>query len=104
MTDMEMKMRPVHPGEIIRHDYLEPLEITIGDLAKSLGITRPMLSAIINGRSSVSPEMAIRLSRAFDTTSDLWLVMQRNFDLYQAKEKFNPDGVVKQLYSSQLAS
>ncbi|MCP4457003.1 MAG: HigA family addiction module antidote protein [Cytophagales bacterium] len=99
-----MKMRPVHPGEIIRHDYLEPLDLTIGDLANSLGITRPMLSAIINGRSSVSPEMAIRLSRAFDTTPDLWLGMQRSFDLYHAKEKFNPEGVVKKVYSSQLVS
>jgi len=101
---MEMKMRPTHPGEIIRHDYLEPLDLTIGDLANSLGITRPMLSAIINGRSSVSSEMAIRLSKAFDTTPDLWLGMQRSFDLYHAKEKFNPEGVVKQVYSSQLVS
>ncbi|MEM1408882.1 MAG: HigA family addiction module antitoxin [Bacteroidota bacterium] len=97
-------MRPVHPGEIIRHDYLEPLGLTIGDLANSLGITRSMLSAIINGRSSVSPEMAIRLSKVFDTTSDLWLGMQRSFDLYLAKEKFNPEGVVKQVYSGQLIS
>jgi addiction module HigA family antidote len=101
---MEMKMRPVHPGEIIRYDYLEPLDLTIVDLANSLGITRSMLSAIINGRSSVSPEMAIRLSKAFDTTSDLWLGMQRSFDLYHAKQKFNPEGVVKQVYSSQLVS
>lgn len=99
---MEMKMRPVHPGKIIKYDYLEPLELTVGDLAKSLGITRPMLSAIINGRSSVSPEMAIRLSKAFDTTPDLWLGMQRSYDLYHAKEKFNPEGIVKQVYSSQL--
>ena len=97
---MEMKMRPVHPGEIIKHDYLEPLGLTVGELANSLGVTRPMLSAIINGRSSVSPEMAIRLSKAFDTTPDLWLGMQRSYDLYCAQEKFNPEGIVKQVYSS----
>lgn len=91
-------MQPVHPGEIIRHDYLDPLKLTIGNLAKSLGITRPMLSAIINGRSSVTPEMAIRLSRAFDTTPDLWLGMQRSYDLYHAREKFNPEGIVDQVF------
>lgn len=101
---MEMKMRPVHPGEIIKHDYLESLELTIGELANALGVTRPMLSAIINGRSSVSPEMAIRLAKAFDTTPDLWLGMQRSYDLYLAKEKFNPKGIVKQVYSSELSS
>jgi addiction module antidote protein, HigA family len=101
---MEMKMRPVHPGEIIRYDYLEPLGLTIGELASSLSVTRPMLSAIINGRSSVSPEMAIRLSKAFDTTPDLWLGMQRSYDLYHARKTFNPEGVVKQVYSSSLAS
>tara|TARA_R110000868_G_C10870563_1_gene762249 strand:- start:258 stop:554 length:297 start_codon:yes stop_codon:yes gene_type:complete len=97
-----MKMRPFHPGEIFKYDFLDPLELTVGDLAKSLDITRLMLSAIINGRSSVSPEIAIRLSKAFDTTPELWLGMQRSYDLYHAKEKFNPEGIVKEVYSSQL--
>ncbi len=94
-------MRPVHPGEIIKHDYLEPLDLTVGELASSLGVTRPILSAIINGRSSVSPEMAIRLSEAFDTTPDLWLGMQRAYDLYIALKKFDPKRPVKRVYSSQ---
>ena len=93
-------MRPVHPGEIIKYDYLEPLGLTVGGLARSLGVTRPMLSAIINGRSSVSPEMAIRLSKAFDTSPDLWLGMQRSYDLYIAKKKFDPEGLVEQVYST----
>ena len=97
-------MRPVHPGEIIKHDYLEPLNLTIGALASSLGVTRPMLSAIINGRSSVSSEMAIRLSKAFDTTPDLWLGMQRDYDLYVALQNFNPKNTVKQVYSSRIVS
>lgn len=99
---MKIMKRPVHPGEIIKHDYLEPLELTVGKLAEAIGVTRPMISAVINGRSSVSPEMAIRLSKTFDTTADLWLGMQKNYDLYKAGEKFNPDGVVKQLYSNQF--
>ena len=95
-------MRPIHPGKIIKYDYLEPLEMTVGFLAKSLGVTRPMLSAIINGRSAVSPEMALRLSKAFDTSPELWIGMQRSYDLYVAKEKFNPEGVVKQVYSTRI--
>ncbi len=97
-------MRPVHPGKIIKYDYLEPLEMTVGELAKSLGITRPMLSAIINGRSAVSPEMALRLSKAFDTSPELWIGMQRSYDLFVAKEKFNPEGVVKQVYSTMIVT
>ncbi|MEM7551057.1 MAG: HigA family addiction module antitoxin [Bacteroidota bacterium] len=97
-------MRPVHPGEIIRYDYLIPLNLTVSEMAASLGITRPMLSSVINGRSSVSPEMAIRLSKAFDTTPDLWLGMQRSYDLYKAKKKFDPEGIVRQLYSNESIS
>jgi addiction module HigA family antidote len=104
IIDMERKMKPVHPGEIIKFDYLEPLNLTVADLAKSLGVTRPTLSALINGRAGVSPEMAIRLSIAFDTTSDLWLAMQRNYDLYQAKMKFNLEGIVKQVYKAEKVS
>jgi len=97
-------MRPVHPGKIIKYDYLEPLKMTVGKLAKSLGVTRPMLSAIINGRSAVSPVMALRLSKAFDTSPELWIGMQRSYDLYIAKEKFNPEGVVKQVYATEIVA
>jgi len=102
IIEMERKMKPVHPGEIIKFDYLKPLSLTVGDLAKSLGVTRPTLSAVINGRSAVSPEMALRLSKAFDTTSELWLGMQKSYDLYQARMKFNPDGIVKEVYKAEL--
>jgi addiction module HigA family antidote len=102
IIDMERKMKPVHPGEIIRFDYLEPLGLTIGGLAKSLGVTRPTLSAVINGRSAVSPEMALRLSKAFDTTSELWLGMQRRYDVYHARMKFDPEGIVKEVYKAEL--
>ena len=104
ITDMERKMKPVHPGEVVKFDYLEPLGLTVGDLAKSLGVTRPTLSAVINGRSAVSPEMALRLSKAFDTSSDLWLGMQKSYDLYLAKMKFDPEGIVKQVYKADLVS
>jgi addiction module HigA family antidote len=77
--------RPTHPGKIIKEDYLLPLCITIKDLAASLGVSRKTLSKIINERGAITPDMALRLSRAFDTTPDLWLNLQKNFDLWQAE-------------------
>lgn len=79
-----MERQPTHPGEIIKEDYLKPLTTTISELASILGISRKTLSKIINGRGAVTPDMALRLSRAFDTTPDFWLNLQKNFDLWQA--------------------
>jgi len=94
--------KPVHPGRIIRDDYLEPLELTTGALAEALGVTRQTMAAILNERSGVSPEMALRLAKAFDTTPDLWITLQRNFDLYRAAQNFDVNKVVKQIYSSTI--
>ena len=81
-----MKMHnPPHPGEILRELCLKPLEITVTDAAKALGISRKTLSSILNGRSGISPEMAVRLSIAFDTTAESWLNQQIQFDLWQAE-------------------
>jgi addiction module HigA family antidote len=77
-----MKMhRPAHPGEVLREMYIEPLGLTITDTAKALGITRKALSELVNMRSGISISMALRLSKAFGTTPELWLNMQRNFDM-----------------------
>ena len=80
-----MIRRPTHPGNIIREDYLLPLSITIKGMAENLGVSRKTLSKIINERGAITPDMALRLSRAFDTTPDFWLNLQRNFDLWQAE-------------------
>jgi len=80
-----MIRRPTHPGNIIKEDYLLPLSITVKDMAESLGVSRKTLSKIINERGAITPEMALRLSRAFDTTPDFWLNLQKNFDLWQAE-------------------
>jgi addiction module HigA family antidote len=77
-----MKRKPTHPGIIIKKDYLEPLSITIKDMSTMLGVSRKTLSKIINGKASISPEMAFRLSRAFDTTPGLWSNLQNNYDLW----------------------
>ncbi len=81
----KMKRQPTHPGKIIKEDYLEPLSITIKDMAESLGVSRKTLSKIINQRGSITPDMALRLSRAFDTTPNLWLNLQKNYDLWHAE-------------------
>ncbi len=81
----KMKRQPIHPGKIIKEDYLKPLSLTITEMATTLGISRKTLSKILNERGTVTPDMALRLSRAFDTTPDLWLNLQKNYDLWQAE-------------------
>jgi addiction module HigA family antidote len=76
-----------HPGEVIRELCLEPLGVTVTDAAKALGVSRKALSELLNGRTGISPEMALRLSIAFDTTPESWLTQQMHYDLWQAKKK-----------------
>ena len=83
---MEM-FNPPHPGEILKEDYLVPLGLSITAAASALRVTRQALSALVNGRGGVSPEMAIRLSKALNTTPQLWLNLQQQFDLWQAQQK-----------------
>jgi addiction module HigA family antidote len=85
---MLMKMHnPPHPGEILRELCIEPLGLTITEAAEALGISRKTLSTILNGRSGISPEMAVRLSLAFGTTSESWLNQQSQYDLWEAEKK-----------------
>jgi addiction module HigA family antidote len=72
---------------IIKHDCLEPLGLSVTDAAKVLGVTRPTVSKLINGHAAVSPEMAIRLSKAFGSTPEFWLKLQLNYDLAQVTAK-----------------
>ena len=82
---MPMKI-PVHPGRIVRHDCLEPLELTITAGAKVLGVSRQTLNNVVNEKTGISAEMAIRLSKAFGSTPETWLAMQTAFDLAQARK------------------
>jgi addiction module HigA family antidote len=77
---------PPHPGEILRELCLEPLGISVTDAAKGLGVSRKTLSSILNGRAGISPEMAVRLSIAFETSSESWLNQQSQYDLWQAEQ------------------
>ena len=85
---MTMK-NPPHPGLSLRHDCLEPLGLSVTDAAKRLGVSRKQLSDLINGHSGISPEMAIRLHKAFGGGADTWLRLQAAYDLAQAMKRAN---------------
>jgi addiction module HigA family antidote len=89
---------PPHPGEILKTLCLEPLGLTVTAAAEALGVSRKTLSAILNGRAGISPEMAVRLSIAFGTTAESWLNQQTQYDLWHA-EQFR-----KQLRVTRLAA
>ncbi len=87
---------PPHPGEILKTLCLEPLGLTITDAAKALDVSQKTLSNIINDKTGISPEMAVRLSIAFKTSSESWLTLQTQYDLWQA-EQYRKDYHVLQL-------
>ena len=82
-----MMHNPPHPGETIRQLCLEPLGLTVTEAAKALGVSRKALSELRNGHVGISPEMALRLSLAFDTTPESWLTQQMQYDLWQATQR-----------------
>ena len=91
-----MKMRnPPHPGEVLRKLCLKPLGVTVTDAARALGVSRKTLSAIQNGRASISPDMTVRLSLAFDTSAESWMNQQVQHDLWHAERKPSNLGVTR---------
>ena len=80
---------PPHPGEILQGLWLDPMGISITAAAQALGVSRKTLSKIINGRGALTPEMAVRLSIAFDTTAESWMNQQVQYDLWQAERHRN---------------
>lgn len=91
--EVDIMFDPPHPGEILKEAYLEPLGLTIKEAALKLGIARQNLSDIVNCKVGISPKMAIKLAKAFNTTPDLWLGLQMQYDLWQEKQKYNADDV-----------
>ena len=83
---MPMK-NPPHPGLSVRHDCLEPLGLNVTEAAKRLGVSRKQLSDIVNCHAGISPEMAIRLDKAFGAGADMWLRLQAAYDLAQAMKR-----------------
>ncbi len=90
---------PPHPGEILRELCIEPLGISVTEAAEALGVSRKTLSSILNGRSGISPEMAIRLAKAFSTSPESWLNQQVQYDLWEA-EQHTKDLKIKKLIAA----
>ena len=78
------KRPPTHPGGILKRHYLEPLALAVSEAAAALGVSRKTVSKIVNERGDITPDMALRLAKAFRTTPELWLNLQRNYDLWHA--------------------
>ena len=97
---MPMK-NPPHPGLSVRLNCLEPFSLTVTEGAKVLGVSRTTLSRLINGQAGVSPDMAIRLSKAFGATPDIWIRMQAAYDLAQARQ--HEASIKVKRYAPQLA-
>src|SRR5476651_506203 len=82
---------PAHPGEILRELYLKPMGVTITQAADALGVSRKHISAIVNGRAPVTPDMAVRLAAAFETEAALWVNLQAQHDLWEVSQKAAPN-------------
>jgi antitoxin HigA-1 len=78
---------PIHPGEVLREDFLRPLGMSQYALAKALGVAEIRISEIVNGKRAISPDTALRLGRYFGTSPEFWLGMQTTFDLERARER-----------------
>lgn len=81
------KMRPIHPGEILREEFLVPLDMSASALALALHVPAPRINDIVRERRAVSPDTALRLARYFDTSAQFWLNLQSSFDLKQAEKE-----------------
>ncbi len=82
---MPMKSPP-HPGRIVRQDCIEPLDLSVTEAAKALGVTRQTLNNLVNEKAGISPEMAVRLSKAFGSSPEMWLRLQVNYDLSRVRQ------------------
>lgn len=87
MTNRLRLKNPAHPGGFVRSEIIEPLELSVTDAAKALGVTRPALSAFLNERADLSPEMALRIEKAFGVAMDTLMRMQNSFDIAQARKR-----------------
>lgn len=85
----------MHPGELLKDQCLAPLGLTVTEAARGLGVSRNALSAIINERAGVSPEMAIKLSEAFGTSAEVWINLQKRYDLYKAQKTVSREGITR---------
>ncbi len=90
---MPNKRKPTHPGEVLLEDVIKPLGLSVAEAAKDLGISRKTLYELINGKSSLSPQMAVRIGEATKTSPESWLNMQIKLDLWKAMQH-KPDNII----------
>lgn len=90
---LKRNLPPVHPGEILREEYIKELGLTITEVAAGLGVARGNLSAILNERAGISPEMAVKLSEAFGNTTQFWINLQKNYEIWHAEKKVNRQNI-----------
>ncbi len=90
-NDRARKVRPTHPGEMLRQDFLPDYGLTVSDLARLIGVSRQTVNELLRSRRAVRPEMALRLSRLFGDTPEFWLNAQRAVDLWEAARRSQRD-------------
>lgn len=81
--------QPLHPGEIVKDALIDATGLTVTEAAKKLGVTRTTLSRLLNGHSGISPEMALRLSKLFNTSIDMWVNIQAQYDVWNIQQSAN---------------
>ena len=86
---------PPHPGEFIREVYLEPLEVSARTVAAKLKVSPSTFTRLVNGKSSITPEMALRLSKTLGRSPESWLALQNSYDLWQTRQVLNVDEIEK---------
>ena len=90
-NNRQMTRRPTHPGEMLREDFLPDFELTVSSLAEAVGVSRQSINEILRERRSISPEMALRLSRLFGNSPEFWVNAQRAVDLWDARKAIKKD-------------
>ncbi|HAO20206.1 MAG: addiction module antidote protein, HigA family [Desulfobacteraceae bacterium IS3] len=90
-NDRKRLIKPTHPGEMLREDFMPDFGLTASDLANALGVSYQSVNRLLHGRQSVSPVMALRLSKLFGNSADFWLNAQRATDLWNAEQKYRND-------------
>jgi antitoxin HigA-1 len=87
----ERRIRPIHPGEMLREDFMPDFDLGVTELARALCVSRQSVNELIRERRAVSPEMALRLARLFGNSAEFWLNAQRAVDLWDAEQAAGPD-------------
>ena len=101
---MTNKLDPIHPGEILLEDFMEPLGLTAYRVAKDIGVDPPRIHSIIAGRRSISADTALRLGQYFGVSAQFWLNLQSQYDLEIAKDKIDKGGSLSKIIPVQSAS